>query len=158
MSSLVGGERLKATDGWDYIFKKQLNGRRYCYYCEAVQGDLVRCFDSKGCSLHGLRITEIFPLEPTAAAVAPETVPSTDPGILELQARVVELEEEQTELVNSYHLVIKAITGRLEKLEAQADHSPGATKMVPVATVTRDRDETGNYAIVHDTATPPQRL
>jgi hypothetical protein len=47
------------------------------------------------------------------------------------------------------------LRARVEALEAQANHSPDATKMVPVATVTRDRDETGNYVIVHDTATPP---
>jgi hypothetical protein len=47
------------------------------------------------------------------------------------------------------------LRARVEALEAQADHSPGATKKVPVAKVTRDRDETGNYVIVHDTATPP---
>jgi hypothetical protein len=47
------------------------------------------------------------------------------------------------------------LRARVEALEAQANHSPGATKMVPVATVTRDKDATGNYVIVHDTATPP---
>lgn len=147
----------------------------------------------------------------------------TDIRLLELRARVAELEEEQTELANSYHFVVKAITERLEKLEAR--HFPGATKMVPppVATdeelapllwvlwhhqggksdvgqpirkylgmgqfermsdkqidvakhwaqsngqarsrevaepgnVTRDRDEAGNYLIIHDTPTPPPEL
>ena len=43
------------------------------------------------------------------------------------------------------------LLARVEALEAQAN----PTEMVPVATVTRDRDETGNYVIVHDTTTPP---
>jgi hypothetical protein len=47
------------------------------------------------------------------------------------------------------------LRARVEALEAQANHIPGATKMVSVARVTQDRDETGNYVIVHDTATPP---
>jgi hypothetical protein len=86
-----------------------------------------------------------------------KTTPSTDPSILELRARVAELEEEQTELANSHHFCIKHITERLDKLEAQANHFGDINKMVPppVARVTRDRDETGNYVIVHDTATPP---
>ena len=71
MSSLLGGERLRASDGKDYIYKKQLIGRRYCYYCEAVQVASVRCFDSEGYNVHGLRITEILPLKPTAAVAAP---------------------------------------------------------------------------------------
>ena len=47
-----------------------------------------------------------------------EVLPSSA-CILELRARVEALEEEQTELVNSHHFVIKAITERLEKLESQ---------------------------------------
>jgi len=45
---------------------------------------------------------------------------------------------------------------RVMALEAQANHIGDINKMVPppVARVTQDRDETGNYVIVHDTATP----
>jgi hypothetical protein len=58
---------------------------------------------------------------------------STDPCIIELRDRVA-------------------------KLEAQAGNLKGSltsSTPPPVAKVTRDRDETGNYVIVHDTATPP---
>jgi hypothetical protein len=63
--------------------------------------------------------------------------------------------EEVGAFVSATRDCILELRSRVEALEAQANHSPGATKMVPVAKVTRDRDETGNYVIVHDTATPP---
>jgi len=56
---------------------------------------------------------------------------------------------------NQRETQLEQLQARVEALEAQANHFPGATKMVPVAKVTRDRDETGNYVIVHDTATSP---
>ena len=49
----------------------------------------------------------------------------------DLLARVAKLEEEQRDLFNCHHFVIKAITERLEKLEAQANHFGGINKMVP---------------------------
>ena len=50
------------------------------------------------------------------------------------------------------------LRARIEQLEAHASNLKGSltsSTPPPVATVTRDRDETGNYVIVHDTATPP---
>jgi hypothetical protein len=116
----------------------------------------------------------------------------------DLLARVAKLEEEQRDLFNCHHFVVKAITERLEKLEAR--HVGDANKKAPVATdeelcrvyndgpehkfgpairavynfgvahgqagsrevaepanVTRDRDEAGNYLIIHDTPTPPPK-
>jgi hypothetical protein len=53
---------------------------------------------------------------------------------------------------------ILELRSRIELLEAQARNYPAilnSSTPPPVARVTRDRDETGNYVIVHDTATPP---
>ena len=50
------------------------------------------------------------------------------------------------------------LRARIEQLEAHASNLKGSltsSTPPPVAKVTRDRDETGNYVIVHDTATPP---
>jgi hypothetical protein len=50
---------------------------------------------------------------------------------------------------------ILELRARIEQLEAQASNLKGSltsSTPPPVATVTRDRDETGNYVIVHNTA------
>jgi hypothetical protein len=62
---------------------------------------------------------------------------------------------EHSAIIHAAEACILELRARVEALEAQANHIPGATKMVPVAKVTRDKDATGNYVIVHDTATPP---
>jgi hypothetical protein len=56
---------------------------------------------------------------------------AVSPLILELRARVAELEKKQTGVTNYGQFLVDVIEKRLEKLEAQANHFVDVPKMVP---------------------------